>query len=245
MIGFDALPFHAALDHERALLDRVASGASDRELALWSTEACLVAPRNLTVKPGFAAAQALLAAEGTTVHERDTGGDLMPQGPGIVNVSLVFAAAAGLSIAAAYDVLCRPIEALLAAHGVEGRRGSIPGSFCDGAHNIAIGDRKLVGTAQRWRRGRDGRTTVLAHAAIICAGDLGGPAAAANRLYAACGLDRRVEAGLHAKLFDLPGFSPETLGTELAKAFSPVSSPTTPAARGAAATGWGDNDRHR
>lgn len=223
MIGFDDLAFHDALAHERRLLDRVASGASDRELALWSTRACLVAPRNLTVKPGFAAAQAMLAAEGVTVHERDTGGDLMPQGPGIVNASLVFAAPAGMSIADAYDVLCRPIEALLSAHGVTARRGSIPGSFCDGAHNIAVGDRKLVGTAQRWRRGRDGRTTVLAHAAIICEGDLAPLAAAANRLYTACGLDRRVEAGLHVGLFDLPGFSPATLAAELAASFSPAS----------------------
>lgn len=219
MIGFDALPFDAAIARERALLDRVVSGASDRELALWSTESCLVAPRNLTVRQGFAAAQAMLAADGVTVHERDTGGDLMPQGPGIVNVSLVFAAPPALSIAAAYDLLCAPIEGLLAAHGVAGRRGSIPGSFCDGAHNIAVGNRKLVGTAQRWRRGRDGRTTVLAHAAIICDGDLSPLAAAANKLYAACALDRRVEAELHVRLFDLPGFVTETLAADLARAF--------------------------
>jgi lipoate-protein ligase A len=223
MIGFDALAFHDALAHERALLDRVASGASDRAFALWSTANCLVAPRNLTVKPGFAAAQAMLAADGITVHERDTGGDLMVQGPGIVNVSLVFAAPPATSIADAYDVLCRPIEDLLAAHGVAGRRGSVPGSFCDGAHNIAVGDRKLVGTAQRWRRGRDGRTAVLAHAAIICTGALDELAAAANRLYAACGLERQVRPELHVPLFDLPGFRPETLATELVAAFSPVS----------------------
>ncbi len=223
MIGFDALAFHDALAHERALLDRVASGTSDHELALWSTEACLVAPRNLTVKPGFAAAQAMLATAGITVHERDTGGDLMPQGPGIVNVSLVFVAPPAMSIADAYDVLCGPIENLLAAHGVAARRGSIPGSFCDGAHNIAVGDRKLVGTAQRWRRGRDGRTTVLAHAAIICEGSLDDLAEAANRLYAACDLDRRVRADLHVRLFDLPGFGRDTLSAELTSAFNPAS----------------------
>lgn len=222
MIGFDHLPFHDALAHERALLDRVASGAVDRALALWSTDACLVAPRNLTVKPDFAAAQAMLAAGGVTVHERDTGGDLMPQGPGIVNVSLVFVAAGSMTIAQAYDVLCRPIEALLAARGIAARRGSIPGAFCDGAHNIVVGDRKLAGTAQRWRRGRDGRTTVLAHAAIICAGDLDGLATAANRLYAACGLDRRVDAGLHVRLFDLPGMQPDRLAADLTAAFNPA-----------------------
>jgi lipoate-protein ligase A len=221
MIGFADFPFAAAIDHERALLDRVAGGAADRALSFWTTEACLVAPRNLTVRPGFAAAAALLAADGMRVHERDTGGDLMPQGPGIVNVTLVFAtpAAAQLSIAEAYDALCRPIEALLARHGVAARRGPVPGAFCDGAHNIAVGSGKLAGTAQRWRRGRDGRTTILAHAAIICAGDLDAPAAAANRLYAACGLDRRVNPALHLRLFDLPGFGPETLATELAAAF--------------------------
>lgn len=225
MIGFPTLPFHDALAHERDLLEQVASGARDHALALWSTEVCLVAPRNLSVKPGFEAACDRLAIEGIRVHQRDTGGDLMPQGPGIVNVSLVFASTANPppSIAQAYDMLCRPIEDLLIRHGVHARRGSVPGAFCDGAHNIVVGDRKLAGTAQRWRRGRDGRTTVLAHAAIICSGDLEALAAAANRVYAACGLDRRVEPGLHVRLFDLPGINPATFAAGLTAAFTPAS----------------------
>lgn len=54
--------------------------------------------------------------------------------------------------------------------GVSMETGATPDSFCDGAWNLSIRGRKLVGTAQRWRPLRGGRARILAHALILTDG---------------------------------------------------------------------------
>ncbi|EWG99952.1 hypothetical protein [Halomonas sp. BC04] len=45
--------------------------------------------------------------------------------------------------------------------------GAAPGAYCDGRFNVRIGECKLVGTAQRWRRVRGSRDmAMLAHGAM-------------------------------------------------------------------------------
>ena len=44
------------------------------------------------------------------------------------------------------------------------------GSFCDGRYNLAVNGRKLVGTAQAWKRFA-GRPVVMAHAVIVVDAD--------------------------------------------------------------------------
>lgn len=166
---------------------------------LWRTDPCIVAPRGHASNPAFAAAAAASAARGWPVRLRDTGGGAVAQGAGVVNLSMTFSIGAALRdrIGASYRMLCAPVMAMLRSRGVEGAYRAIPGTMCDGAYNIVVGDRKLAGTAQRWRslgRDRPGEHAVLAHLALFADLDQAGAAAAINALYA----DMDVEAGIEA-----------------------------------------------
>ena len=67
------------------------------------------------------------------------------------------------------------------------------GSFCDGRYNLAAGGRKLVGTAQAWRRVGD-VPMVLAHAVLIVDADPDALTAGANDFEAALGTPTRYHA---------------------------------------------------
>jgi len=203
-----------ALAAESAMLDRVALGHSTCEISIWSTARCLVAPRPFSHLPAFETARCLLEAEGVPLHLRATGGDLAPQGPGIVNLTIAFVQPPGrpLRIEQSYEQLCEPTIAWLRSRNISARCGPLGGTFCDGAYNILIGDRKLAGTAQRWRAGprvcaAESSLAVLAHVSIHCAGDLHRLSGAADRFYATCGLEQRIRPENHIALFDMPALS--------------------------------------
>lgn len=154
----------AGLAHEMELLDRVVKDPSERHVLFWRSNQALVAPRSLVRKPGFTAAAERLTAEGWPVHVRKTGGDVTPQGPGIVNVTLVYARD-GINVDETYDSLCRPMEQAL---GERASRGWNDGAFCDGAYNVQWDGLKFAGTAQRFRRCLDRRKmAVLSHALML------------------------------------------------------------------------------
>lgn len=150
------------------MLGEVAQDPSRRMLWFWESPACLVAPRKLGQKPQFAAASTASAARGWPVYLRSTGGDVTPQGPGIVNVTHVYAVppTTAFDMQAEYDRLCAPIEAAL---GPEASRGWQPGAFCDGAHNVQFRGKKFAGTAMRFRPCRVEKTryAVMAHALML------------------------------------------------------------------------------
>jgi lipoate-protein ligase A len=204
-----------ALAREARMLERVARREADVEILVWSTAPCLVAPRALLRLPGFEAGRASVEAQGLPLVFRDTGGDLMPQGPNVLNVTVAFAAPTGAAfgVAAAYDWLCGPLLDLMRARGVAAHCASVPGAFCVGRFDIAVGARKLAGTAQRWRtRTRVAGTdepgvAVLAHAGLFLTGDFRSAADAANAFYSACGLDRRVRPEAHVALAELAAFT--------------------------------------
>ena len=90
----------------------------------------------------------------------------MPQGPGVLNLSLVWRADADAGCARAgseviYRALCGELAGALARLGIAATPQAVAGSFCDGRFNLAVAGRKLVGTAQSWRRVA-GVPTVLA-----------------------------------------------------------------------------------
>jgi len=105
-----------------------------------------------------------MAELGWPVHLRATGGDVTPQGPGVVNVTLVFTPEGPTDIPGNYDRLCTPIEQTL---GPTASRGWNPGAFCDGAYNVQRDGLKFAGTAQRMRKCTDQRSAVLAHALML------------------------------------------------------------------------------
>ncbi len=162
--------------HQRPLADGIAAEAEWMEAAaasgraaahLWSGEPALVVPRSCTAQPGWAA-----AAQAQRVLVRASGGGVVPQGPGIVNLSLVWRGETGAPVGteALYGELCDALAAALARLGIAATPQPVQGSFCDGRFNLAVAGRKLVGTAQSWRR-IAGQPVVLAHAVIVVSAD--------------------------------------------------------------------------
>lgn len=225
------LPFADAMQMERQLLaeasaDYRSEGRRGLRIALWQTPRAIVLPSGMLRRSGMERAAEEMAHAGWPVHERHTGGDLTPQFDGILNVSMAYVLlGAERSISVAYDRLTQPLISFLeTVHGVAARTRAVPGAFCDGTYNLVVGGKKVAGTAQRWRLvnpGRDGdaATAVLAHAAILCNGDLGSALAAVNRFFAASGIDRRIDPGVHATLSDVVGADAGTPAA-LASAFA-------------------------
>jgi lipoate-protein ligase A len=200
------ISFPDALSRERALLARVSDANSAAQFFVWRTERALVVPRGMPARVNFQEAAAALGRQGWPVYERDTGGDVTPQLPGVVNVSMVFRTEeAACSIQRSYRRLTDPISDFLRLNlGLRTTLSSVPGSFCDGAYNIVAEDRKLGGTAQRWqlRRGSNGTqgANILAHVAILCSMDIEPAIRSINEFYARCAIAKRVDAAKHITL---------------------------------------------
>jgi len=106
----------------------------------------------------------------------------------------------GRRIDIAYERLLEPLALWLAENGLKAGVGAVPGAFCDGRFNLTLEGRKLAGTAQRWRRSRDGRPVVLAHAALLIEDWREPMADVVNRFYHACASDLRCQAASHLAL---------------------------------------------
>lgn len=220
-MNIDSLDTGAALAWEAELFAEVSKRPEKRFVKLWEGSQSLVAPKKLAALPGFVDAAATMAAEGWPVHLRSTGGDVTPQGPGIMNVTHVYTWDSGgvFDIAAAYDRLCTPIERAL---GPGASRGWQPGAFCDGAYNVQWRGRKFAGTALRYRPCRDDKQshTVLAHALMLFAPQPPEVIAAITRFLAALGEDRLIAADAHTSLPE--NLDPDLFLQRLAQAFQNV-----------------------
>lgn len=195
----------SALRLELDLLDAVAEGRAPATFALWSTRESLIVPRPMSKLQSFAMASSELAERGWPVFVRETGGDLFPQSPGILNLTLCFPLNGALerSIDRCYSRLCEPIVEALRSIGITASYGPVRESLCDGAYNIVVGGRKIAGTAQRWRRSRNvesGKFAALAHAGIFCDVDFAELCKVSNTFSAACGLERRVVDRQHVSI---------------------------------------------
>jgi len=171
---------------------------------LWSCEPALVAPLRMSSLSGFNRARTASARAGLPVHLRATGGDLVPQGPGIVNLTLVFRGprSAAFSLEAAYKRLTAPICEALSGLGLSPHHAPVPGAFCDGRFNVTVMGRKFAGTAQRWRS-MAGGYAVQAHALMLMHTPDEIMIAALNRFYRDCGIDRVIDARAHVGLHDM------------------------------------------
>ncbi len=215
------LPYEEALAEERAMLG-AADGSPGLTWLLWQTAPCIVVPRSHESRSGFKAAVAASAARGWQVHTRDTGGGAVVQGPGVVNLSMVFSIGPALRdrIGTSYRVLCEPVMAMLRSRGIHGTYRAIPGTMCDGAYNIVVGSRKLAGTAQRWRslgRDRPGEQAVLAHLAMFATLDHVEAAEAINALYADMGVEAGIEASSHINWAEIDTPSDTDIADALAR----------------------------
>lgn len=160
---------------------------------LWRGTESLVVPRRYTALPGWAAAVA--ARPPGTVQVRASGGGLVPQGEGLWNLSLAWPApgATPSGTDAVYEALCEGLAAAFARLGIAASAQPVEGSFCDGRYNLAVHGRKLVGTAQAWKRVA-GVPVVLAHAVIVVTADPGALTERANAFEQALGTPTRYRA---------------------------------------------------
>jgi len=189
--------------HEGAWL--ASAAAAGRAVAhLWQGRPGLVVPRSYTRQPGWAE-----AASSFAVQVRSSGGGLVPQGPGVWNLSLVWPApsATPTDTDGVYRALCNELATALARLGLASAPRAVEGSFCDGRFNLAAGGRKLVGTAQAWRR-VDGRPMALAHAVIVVTADPVALTEQANAFEAALGSGRRYRADALTSVALALGLSP-------------------------------------
>lgn len=200
------LPFADAQRLERQLLQSVAARGFGCEWRVWRTHKALIVPALSAHAKRFRVASEQMGALGWPVFVRDTGGDVTPQCPGIVNATAAFVVprTPDLSIRETYERFCAPLIAFLGTLGLDAYLSKVSRSFCDGAFNIVVGGKKLAGTAQRWRLtglcdGEPG-VAVLAHAAILVEPDIEDSIAATNRFYRFCGEERVVVPSQHVSI---------------------------------------------
>lgn len=173
--------------------------AGQATAALWTGQAGLVAPLSYHRHAQLDEACGQSSAHGWPVRLRRSGGGVVPQGPGILNITLAYpcAGAAGDMAEPVYAHLCQLLAQALARLGIAAFPGSVQGSFCDGRFNLAVthqgSTRKIAGTAQYWRRA-SGRQAVLAHALLVVDADPAQLSAQANQFEAALASGRQYDA---------------------------------------------------
>lgn len=156
-------------------------------LRLWSSERCLVTTKQISRTPRFAEARADSEKNGWPIFIRGSGGTTVAQRPGILNVSLVARFSGEIDLALAYQPLSDLIVRALGACGVAASAGRVPGSYCDGAYNIVVNNRKIAGTACVVRRAATGYA-YLAHAFVWIDGALNEDVDAVARFETALGM---------------------------------------------------------
>ncbi|NYT86811.1 lipoyl protein ligase domain-containing protein [Pollutimonas harenae] len=146
--------------------------------SIWEAEQGLVVPRTYRRYVDFEHACQQSEQAGWPVTVRHSGGGIVPQGPGIINLSLAYSVH-GKPLDhsdAAYQLICNIISTALQAFGIASHPQAVEGSFCDGRYNLAVGEgtqaRKIAGTAQMWRRhptaaSGSNHQIVLVHALIL------------------------------------------------------------------------------
>jgi len=187
----DMLDAQRNMDMDATLGAQVASGQRLPLIRLWRSGARfgIGVSRKDVQSAGGKAALAALQQFGIDVVVRQTGGTAVPQGTGVLHVSMIFPRLAQASTTDAYyRILCDPLLAWLAHLGLQGETGELPGSYCDGSYNILVNGRKLVGTAQAWRGGLAGMASrqpgyVLAHACLVVDIDLAQAVQVMNTFY--------------------------------------------------------------
>jgi len=203
---FDIVDVAAGSDDPLAAeLELMSLAAQGRCVAhLWQAPHSLVVPRSYQRFAALEQARAEFARRGCPVFLRMSGGGLVPQGPGIVNLSLAYPlrGTVGALSEAVYRHLCELLRKALGTLGLETHWQTVEGSFCDGRFNLAWGPaqdaRKIAGTAQYWRRleaAEEGTASplhvVLAHAVLLVSADPDEINRRANAFEEAIGSEKR------------------------------------------------------
>lgn len=110
---------------------------------------------------------------GVPLYVRSSGGTVVPHGPNILNISLVFSEKdQKISVASSYIILCNYVSDLLKGVGLMAETGNVTGAFCDGKYNLILNGKKVGGTAQRVKKRKNGSKVFLAHMSLLLGGDV-------------------------------------------------------------------------
>lgn len=136
-------------------------------LLIWrADENALVVPTAIARRDGFDAAAAATRSAGWAVTTRGSGGGIVPQGPSTLNLAMVLPCAPKSTMQDGYRLICGTLAEALTRFEITTTTGGCEGAFCDGDWNVLAEDRKLAGTAQRWRGSAQNRVALI-HAAIL------------------------------------------------------------------------------
>jgi lipoate-protein ligase A len=170
---------------DEALLQGVINQACGPLVCISRAPQCLVVTRREARMSGFARAAQNLAARGWPLVVRSSGGSAVPQGPGILNLALIYPRPQHWRLEDGFLLLCQLLGDFLWTYGLQAETGEVPGSFCDGRYNLQVDGRKLVGTAQRWA-GTARHPAVLCHACLLVDPELDAATAQLNYFYQQC-----------------------------------------------------------
>src|SRR5690554_2905627 len=122
---------------DEALMQHAARGGPSA--CIWKAPQGLVVPRTYVRSAAFDETCVQFAAQGWPVSIRHSGGGVVPQGPGILNISLAYGIE-GKPLDhsdTAYQLLCDVISNTAARFGIDTHAQAVEGSFCDGRFNLA------------------------------------------------------------------------------------------------------------
>lgn len=149
----DDAPAQPAVNYalDRAIAEGVGAGDVPPTVRLWRPGRCLALGRFDTKLPHFQDAVEHMNAQGHPVLHRLSGGRAVWQDEGYLNFS-VTAPRERMGVPEAYKKFSQGFMAGLEGLGLESAFKHVEGAFCDGPYDLAIGERKLVGTAQVQKR---------------------------------------------------------------------------------------------
>ncbi len=136
---------------DQAVAEHVGSGDIAPTVRLWKPGRCLALGRFDTKLPHVDDAVAHMKAQGHVVLHRLSGGKAVWQDEGYLNFS-VMAPREHMGVPEAYRTFSEGFMAGLEELGLASAFKHVEGAFCDGPYDLAIGERKLVGTAQVQKR---------------------------------------------------------------------------------------------
>lgn len=199
--------------YDESLLEQVADQGP--LASIWQTQRSLVVPRSYRRFEAFEPACERFAQQGWPVIVRQTGGGIVPQGPGIVNLSLAYHVEGPpmRHSEPGYQLICQVLSEALGSMGITAFPAAVEGSFCDGRYNLAVQLHgtavKIAGTAQTWRRVPGSRDTHvgLVHALVLLDADTEAVTTTANAFEAAIGSQRRYQADKVVAAAELLGVS--------------------------------------
>jgi|GEM_PF-118047 len=202
--------FETASNIESLLLNKATLPTSMPSCFIWSMPQGIVVPKSISSKPSFKNACETMSSLNWPVHIRQTGGDLTPQAPGMINISYIFSEVwhEKTSIEAAYKKLCDPItDYLNNTYDIKAYTSSVDGAFCDGKFNIVVDGLKVAGTAQKWRRfknqNKEDCLAVLGHVALLADAPINQLIAASNSFYKLCDIEKTIKPENHINLSEL------------------------------------------